>query len=96
MPNHIVLAAVMWTSFSMTNYIGHNYIRHNYISHKYIGARYAPLENPRLGGHFEYRHACTRAIDMLSAMLKGRRPCRNHIALAVVTRTSVSPATYKA
>ena len=29
---------------------------------------YTPLESPRRGGVFEYRHACTGAMDMPSAM----------------------------
>ena len=51
------------------NYIGHNYTGHNHVGHTYICA---PLESSRRGGHFEYRHTHTRAIDMPSAMPNAR------------------------
>ena len=57
------------------NCIGHNDRDHNYTGHNYIGTRYAALESSRQGGHFEYQHAYTRAIDVPSAMADvGARP----------------------
>ena len=58
------------------HYIGHHYIGQHYIGHHYVGACHTPLESPRRGGRFEYRHTHARAID--HAVGDGRRgvnPC---------------------
>ena len=41
---------------------------HNYTGHRCTGTCCVPLESSRRGGHFEYRHAYARAVDMPSAM----------------------------